>query len=96
MLFRLTPAAADYVRGQGSVLTITSLMMSSCCGTPMPPEVTLGAPRDPEGFYCFSQDDLTIWFDSLLEPRPAVEIDLKDYGRRRELLIQQWESRPRG
>lgn len=92
MQFRLTPAAAAHVRRQGNTLTIASLIVSSCCGLPMPPEVRPGAPADPDGFQPLHQDGLTIWFDSLLAPRPVIEIDLKDYGKYQELVVTNWEA----
>lgn len=91
MEFRLTPAAAAYVQERGGQVTISSLVVSSCCGLPMPPEVKPGAPADPDGFLQFSQDGVTIWFDSLLAARPLVEIDLQDYGKYRELVVRNWE-----
>lgn len=91
MRFALTPAAAAYVRAHGGTLTIASLIVSSCCGLPMPPEVKPGPPPDTDGFRHLEQDGLTIWFDGLLEPRPVVEIDLQDYGKFQELAVQNWQ-----
>lgn len=91
MRFQLTPAADAYVRRHGGTLTVASLIVSSCCGVPMPPEVKPGAPGDMDGFRRLTQDGLTIWFDSLLEPREVIAIDLRDYGKLQELVVQNWQ-----
>jgi hypothetical protein len=87
----LTPAAAAHLSALGeTALTIASLVFSSCCSGPLPPEVKPGAPADPFGFDPFTVDGLTVYFDSLLDPRPRIVIDLKDYGKYQELCIPDW------
>lgn len=87
----LTPAAAAHLRDLGQTeLTIASLVFSSCCSGPLPPEVKPGAPADPFGFAELEVDGLRIYFDSLLDPRPQVVIDLKSYDKYQELCIPDW------
>lgn len=91
MEIRLTPAAAAHLSAEGQTeLTVASLVFSSCCSGPLPPEVKLGAPSDPFGFERLEVDGLTVYFDSLLDPRPQVVIDLKAYDKYQELCIPDW------
>lgn len=92
MEIKLTESARRYLQEQGEQrLTVASLLFSSCCSGPLPPEVKPGSPGDSEGFTRLSAGDLTVFFDTLLDPRPEILIDLKDYGSYRELFIQGWE-----
>lgn len=91
---RLTPAAAAFLRSRGGVLTVESVVVSSCCGAPLPPEVRPGPPRDAAGFQIYQQDGFTLYYDTLLEPRPLLEIDLRDYGRLQELVVTNWAPVP--
>lgn len=87
----LTPAAAAHLSALGQTeLTVASLVFSSCCSGPLPPEVKVGAPADPFGFEAIQLDGMTIYFDSLLDPRPRVVIDLKTYDKYQELCIPDW------
>jgi hypothetical protein len=87
----LTPEAATYLETLGlTELTIASLVFSSCCSGPLPPEVKPGAPADPFGFDQVTVDGFTLHWDSLLDRRPRVVIDLKDYGKYQELHIPDW------
>lgn len=90
MEFRISPGAAEYVQNHGGVVTIQPLVISNCCGAPLPPEVRLGAPHDPDGFAVYEQDGITVYYDSLLDPRPLLEIELKDYGLLQELVLANW------
>lgn len=91
MEIRLTPTAAAHLSALGQTeLTVASLVFSSCCSGPLPPEVKAGAPTDPFGFERFEVDGLTVYFDSLLDPRPQVLIDLKEYDKYQELCIPDW------
>jgi hypothetical protein len=92
MQIQLTPAARAFLAERGvTEVTIASLVFSSCCSGPLPPEVKPGAPVDTEGFYRYEGDSFIFYVDSLLDPRPDMIIDLKDYGSYRELFIQGWE-----
>jgi len=92
MEIRLTPAAREFVFAQGeSAITVSSLLFSSCCSGPLPPEVKPGAPADASGFTPFTSSGLTVYYDSLLEPRPQLTVALRDYGSYRELVVQDWE-----
>lgn len=92
MEITFTPNALAFLgEKQAGAVTMTSLIFTSCCSGPLPPEVKPGAPADQEGFVVYPAGDLTLYFDSLLDPRPALVIDLKDYGTYRELFVQGWE-----
>jgi hypothetical protein len=89
---RLTPAAGAFLheRGAGAV-TVTSLVFSSCCSGPLPPEVKPGAPKDADGFDLYDAGGIAVFYDSLLDPRPGIVIDLRDFGSYKELFVQGWE-----
>lgn len=92
MQITFTPVAEAFLAEKGATeLTIASVVFSSCCSGPLPPEVKPGAPADQEGFDSYNAGSRTIYFDSLLDPRPAIVIDVKDYGSYRELFVQGWE-----
>ncbi len=92
MKIDLTPDAKSFLaEQQAPAITISSLVFSSCCSGPLPPEVKPGAPADTEGFVAFASEGLTVYFDSLLDPRPEIVIDLKEFPMYRELFIQGWE-----
>lgn len=92
MKITLTPAARAYLmEQQAAAITIASLVFSSCCSGPLPPEVKAGAPQDPDGFAELQTDEITIYFDSLLDPRPELVIDLKEFPMYRELFLQGWD-----
>lgn len=92
MQISLTDNARRFLAELGQAeLTVASLMFSSCCSGPLPPEVKPGAPADAEGFDRYQAEACTIFFDTLLDPRPAILIDLKEYPRYRELFVQGWE-----
>jgi len=88
----LTPSAQSFLKGKGTdAITVSSLVYSSCCSPPLPPEVTPGPPTDTDGFTPLAVDGMTLFFDSLLEPRPQLIIDLREYERFQELFVQGWE-----
>lgn len=92
MVISVTPGARQFLADKGaSALTVTSLVFSSCCSGPLAPEVKPGSPADPVGFMRFEASDVAVYYDSLLEPRPELVVDLKDYGSYRELFVQAWE-----
>lgn len=92
MQIHITPDARAFLAAQQApAVTISSLVFSSCCSGPLPPEVKPGAPVDPDGFVRYAAESLTVYFDSLLDPRPAIVIDLKEFPMYRELFIQGWE-----
>lgn len=92
MQVSLTPSAQSFLKAKGAdAITVTSLVFSSCCSPPLPPEVTAGPPADPDGFTPMTVEGLTLFFDSLLEPRPHLVIDVKKYERYQELFVQGWE-----
>lgn len=92
MKISFTPAARTYLSDRSApAVTISSLVFTSCCSGPLPPEVKPGAPTDPEGFVPYEGEQLTIYFDSLLDPRPEIIIDLKEFPMYSELFIQGWE-----
>lgn len=92
MKITFTPDARAFLAEQSAAaVTIASLVFSSCCSGPLPPEVKPGAPNDPEGFALYAADGLTIYFDSLLDPRDEIVIDLKEFPMYRELFIVGWE-----
>lgn len=92
MEITLTPDARSFAAEKGvDSLTISSLVFSSCCSGPLPPEVKPGAPDDPEGFAIYRSGDLTIYYDSLLDPRPSITINVMEYIHFRELVIEGWE-----
>lgn len=87
-----TPAARAFVESVGAdAITVASLVFSSCCSGPLPPEVKPGAPADAEGFSRHSAEGITLYFDSLLDPRPSLQIDLRTFPLYQELFIQGWE-----
>jgi hypothetical protein len=92
MEVRLTPAAAAFVaeRGEDRV-TVSSVVFSSCCSGPLPPEAKLGAPNDAEGFSTWQAGPITVYYDSLLDERPELVIDLREFVSYKELCIQGWE-----
>jgi hypothetical protein len=91
MQIQLTPAAAAWLENQGQqALTVTSLVFSSCCSGPLPPEVKPGAPADPDGFDPLASGSFTVYYDSLLAPRAHLTIDIKDYGKYQELVVLDW------
>lgn len=88
----VTPDARSFLTEENApAITIASLVFSSCCSGPLPPEVKPGPPNDTEGFVRYETEDLTVYFDSLLDPRPEIVIDLKEFPMYRELFIQGWE-----
>ncbi len=92
MKIALTPAARAYLQEQGAdTVTVTSLVFTSCCSGPLPPEVKPGPPADPDGFAEYRDGDVRVLYDSLLDPRDELVIDLKDYGAYKELLVKGWE-----
>jgi hypothetical protein len=87
-----SPDAQAYLAGKGTNdVTVSSLVFTSCCSGPLPPEVKPGAPTDPEGFHQFDVGQVTLFYDSLLDPRSELLIDLKNYGSYRELFAVGWE-----
>lgn len=92
MKITFTSAARAFLTEQSAqAVTIASLVFSSCCSGPLPPEVKPGAPADPEGFIVYKTGGLTVYFDSLLDPRPEIVVDLKEFPMYRELFIQGWD-----
>lgn len=92
MRISLTEGARSFLRQKGEAsVTIASLVFSSCCSGPLPPEVRPGVPSDPHGFTVVPAGDVTVFYDSLLDPRPDLRIDVKDYGKYQELFVQGWE-----
>jgi len=92
MQVSLTPRAQSFLKAKGAdAITVSSLVFSSCCSPPLPPEVTAGPPADSNGFAPVMVEGVTLYFDSLLEPRPQLIIDLKEYERYQELVVQGWE-----
>ncbi len=92
MNISFTPGARAFLTEKGAdTVTVASLVFSSCCSGPLPPEVKPGAPSDTDGFSVHHNGDVNIYYDSLLDPRPEIVIDVKDYGSYRELFIQGWE-----
>lgn len=92
MEITFTPKALAFLgEKHATAVTMTSLIFTSCCSGPLPPEVKPGAPSDSDGFHPYPAGELTLYFDSLLEPRPLLVIDVKDYGSYRELFVQGWE-----
>jgi hypothetical protein len=88
----LTPAARAFLEAKGAAaVTISSLVFSSCCSGPLPPEVKPGAPADPDGFDRYDAESVVIYYDSLLDPKPAIVIDCRDFGSYQELFVQGWE-----
>lgn len=92
MEIRLTPAARTFLAETGlDSVSVSSLVFSSCCSGPLPPEVRPGPPADTDGFLRYQADGVQVFFDTLLDPKPRLTIDLKDYGLYRELIIEGWE-----
>lgn len=92
MKINFTPAALASLAGQDPpAVTVASLVFSSCCSGPLPPEVKPGAPSDTEGFIPYEADGLTVYFDSLLDPRDEIVIDLKEFPMYSELFIRGWD-----
>jgi len=88
----LSPGARHFLQEKGtSALTVASVVFSSCCSGPLAPEVKPGAPADPVGFVQLRTADVAIYYDSLLDPRPELVVDLRDYGSYQELFVQGWE-----
>lgn len=91
MEISLTSGAMAFVQSKGTAaVTVASLVFSSCCSGPLPPEVKPGAPADTHGFDPLAAGDITVYYDSLLDPRPAIVIDVKDFGSYQELFVQGW------
>lgn len=92
MKITFTPAAKAFLgeKGAGAV-TVSSLVFSSCCSGPLPPEVKPGAPADADGFDQYAAEEYVVYYDSLLDPQPAIVIDCRDFGSYQELFIQGWE-----
>lgn len=92
MVISITPGARQFLAKQSaSALTVASLVFSSCCSGPLPPEVKPGAPRDAVGFVRYEAGPVEVYYDSLLDPRTELVVDLKDYGSYRELFVPGWE-----
>lgn len=92
MRVTLTPRARSYLADlKVSALTVSSLVFSSCCSGPLPPEVRPGAPADADGFAVYPAGELLVYFDSLLDPRPEMVIDLKEFPSYRELFVREWD-----
>jgi hypothetical protein len=88
----LTPTALAFLADQGAgACTVSSLVFSSCCSGPLPPQVKPGAPADDAGFARHTAGAVTVFYDSLLDERAEIVIDVKDYGKYRELFVQGWE-----
>ena len=87
-----TPAAAAFLGVKGAAaVTVSSVVISSCCSGPLPPAVRPGAPADTEGFSRLMAEGVTVFYDSLLDELPAFVIDCKDFGSYQELFVQGWE-----
>lgn len=87
-----TPAARAFLGKKGAdAVTVSSLVFSSCCSGPLPPEVKPGAPADLVGFDQYAAEAVVVYYDSLLDPRTAIVIDCRDFGSYQELFIQGWE-----
>lgn len=92
MQISLTPGARAFLNEKGTLeVTVSSLVFSSCCSGPLPPEVKPGPPSDPEGFDRHTVADLTLYFDSLLDPREDLTIDVKEFETYHQLFVQGWE-----
>lgn len=92
MKISFTPNARAFLAEQNApAVTIASLVFSSCCSGPLPPEVKPGPPADIEGFAEYDAGQLKVYFDSLLDPRDEILIDLKEFPMYRELFIQGWD-----
>lgn len=92
MQIQLTPGARAFLADKGTTaVTVASLVFSSCCSGPLPPEVKPGSPGDPHGFDPYAADDVTVYFDSLLDARESLIIDVKNFGTYQELFVQGWE-----
>lgn len=92
MQVTLTPDARAFLAERGAAaVTVASLVFSSCCSGPLAPEVKPGSPADADGFEQIPTAGVEVFYDSLLEPRPEIIIDLKDFGSYRELFVQGWE-----
>lgn len=87
MQFDFTPAAARYIQDHGGTVTVQTVIISGCCMPALPPEVRPGPPADPEGFTRHRADGITVYFDTLLAAPPKVTIDLRHYGKLRELVL---------
>lgn len=92
MKVELTPGALAFLQAKGAdTCTVSSLVFSSCCSGPLPPEVKPGEPGDLTGFDRYEAGGISVLYDSLLDPRPAIIIDVKDFGSYKELFVQGWE-----
>lgn len=92
MEVQLTPAAVAFLQEKGTAsLTVASTVFTSCCSGPLPPEVKPGAPADADGFTWYEAGGIAVFYDSLLDPRPGIVIDCKDFGTYRQLFVQGWE-----
>lgn len=87
----VTPTAAAWLQSKGThAFTVASLVFSSCCSGPLPPEVKDGAPSDTDGFTQIPTGEWTVYYDSLLEEQPILTIDLMDYVKYQELAVVDW------
>lgn len=92
MQISLTPGARAFLEANGTdAITVASLVFSSCCSGPLPPEVKPGSPADADGFAVLPAERWTLYYDSLLDPRDRIVIDVKDFGRYQELFVQGWD-----
>lgn len=92
MQITLTPEARSFLSEAGtSEVAVTSLVFSSCCSGPLPPEVKPGRPGDTDGFLVLQSADVTVYYDTLLDEKESIQIDVKDYGLYRELVIKGWQ-----
>lgn len=91
MKITFSPEALQFLQEKGeTAVTLSSLVFSSCCSGPLPPEVKPGAPADAEGFTPYQAGGVTLFWDSLLDPRPDVTIELADYVLYQELAVKDW------
>lgn len=92
MKIHFTPDARAFIAEQKTqAITIASLVFSSCCSGPLPPEVKAGPPADTEGFVPYESEQIAVYFDSLLDPRDEIVIDVKEFPMYRELYVQGWD-----
>lgn len=92
MEITFTPAARQFLQSrQATAVTVSSLVISSCCSGPLAPEVKPEPPADADGFTVLPTNEVTLYYDSLLPHRSALTIDLHTFGRYQELFVQGWE-----
>jgi len=88
MEVRLTEAARAFLAERGAAeVTVSSVVISSCCSGPLPPEAKPGAPADVDGFERLDAGGVAVYYDSLLDPVAELVIDVRDYGSYRELVL---------